>query len=201
MIKNLIFDLGNVLISFRPSEYLSKIGYPSKIRETILSDIFLSPEWLALDNGNITTSEAIESIAINSSLKKEEIALMFKKRTEIMFPLDQNVRLLPELKKQGFKLYYLSNFPVDIFDEIRNDYYFFRYFDGGIISSDVKLSKPDIRIYELILKNYSLKASECLYIDDLGINVKAAESTGMKGLITCGASDISSKLSETLASL
>ena len=118
-----------------------------------------------------------------------------------MFPLDQNVRLLPELKKQGFKLYYLSNFPVDIFDEIRNDYYFFRYFDGGIISSDVKLSKPDIRIYELILKNYSLKASECLYIDDLGINVKAAESTGMKGLITCGASDISSKLSETLASL
>ncbi len=77
-----------------------------------------------------------------------------------MFPLDDNVRLLPALKKHGFSLYYLSNFPLDIFEEIKNDYFFFRYFNGGIISSEVKLSKPDVRIFKYIQNEYSLSPGE-----------------------------------------
>ena len=137
-----------------------------------------------LDNGGINTSGTIDAIALKSSLKKEEIAHIFNLRTELIFPLDQNVRLLPELKKQGFKLFFLSNFPMDLFEEIKTDYYFFRYFDGGIISAEAKMSKPDIRFYDLLLKKYSLTAEECLYIDDLEINVRAAEAKGMKGLVT-----------------
>ena len=57
MIKNIIFDLGNVLISFKPSEYFDKKNYPRSIKAAILSDIFGSKEWLMLDNGEITTSE------------------------------------------------------------------------------------------------------------------------------------------------
>jgi len=116
MLKNIIFDLGNVLISFRPSEYFDKNNYPENIKTTILTDIFGSKEWRLIDNGEITTSEAINSIASRSSLKKEEIAHIFNLRTDLMFPLDLNVRLLPELKKRGFKLFYLSNFPNDIFE-------------------------------------------------------------------------------------
>ena len=116
MIRNIVFDLGNVLISFRPSEYLINKNYPENIRRTILSDVFDSPEWKMLDNGDITTREAIDSISLKSSLKREEIAFVFSFRTDIMFPLDDNVRLLPGLKKQGFRLFYLSNFPLDIFD-------------------------------------------------------------------------------------
>ena len=101
MIKNIVFDLGNVLISFIPSEYLKKKNYPLNIRNTILTDIFRSVEWKKLDNGDISISEAIESIALKSALKREEIALVFNLRNDIMFPLDDNVRLLPELKKQG----------------------------------------------------------------------------------------------------
>lgn len=191
MIKNIIFDLGNVLISFVPSEYLKKKNYPLKIKNTILRDIFNSKEWILLDNGVITIREAIDSIAKKSSLKREEIALVFNFRQDIMFPLDSNIRILPELKKQGFKLYFLSNFPLDIFDEIKNGYYFFKYFDGGIISSEVKISKPDIKIYKLLLSKYSLMPHECLYIDDIEKNVMAAESAGMKGLTTYGSQDIS----------
>ena len=155
MIKNIVFDLGNVLISFRPSEYFDKKNYPETIKSKILSDIFGSKEWLMLDNGDINTLEAIDAIALKSSLKREEIAHIFNLRTEMMFPLDQNVRLLPELKKQGFRLYYLSNFPIDIFEEIKTGYYFFKYFDGGVISAEVKFSKPDRRIYEILLEKYS----------------------------------------------
>ena len=125
MIKNIVFDLGNVLISFKPSEYLDKKNYPANLKEKILKDIFGSKEWLMLDNGDITTSEAIDSILRHSSLKREEIIHVFNHRTELMYPIEQNARILPDLRKRGFKLYYLSNFPGDIFEEVRTGYYFF----------------------------------------------------------------------------
>jgi putative hydrolase of the HAD superfamily len=198
MIRTVIFDLGNVLISFIPSEYLKKKNYPSTIRNTILTDIFQSEEWKKLDNGDIAVNEAIDSIALRSALKREEIALVFNFRADIMFPLDDNVRLLPELKKKGFGVYYLSNFPLDIFEEIKNDYYFFRHFDGGIISSEVKLSKPDARIFRYFIDKYSLNAGECLYIDDIEENVRVAESMGMQGMLTYGSQKIAPLLEEKL---
>jgi putative hydrolase of the HAD superfamily len=198
MVKNLIFDLGNVLISFKPSEYFDKNKYPETIKATILSDIFGSQEWLMLDNGEITTPEAIDAIAKKSSLNKKEIDHIFNLRTDLMFPLDQNVRLLPELKKQGFRLYYLSNFPLDIFDEVKDGYYFFKYFDGGLISAEAKFSKPDGPIYKTLLEKYSLIPGECLFIDDLEINVKSAEAIGMKGLFTHGSLEISKEIEKAI---
>jgi epoxide hydrolase-like predicted phosphatase len=198
MIKNIVFDLGNVLISFRPSDYFDKNNYPDNMKSRILSDIFGGPEWHQLDNGDINISQAIDSIALKSSLNRQEIAHIFNLRTSIMFPLDKNVGLLPGLKKEGFRLYYLSNFPLDIFEEIKSGYFFFRHFDGGVISSEAKLSKPDIRIYILLLKKFQLVPEECLYIDDLEVNVRAAEKTGMNGLVTFGSEEISQQVAAVL---
>lgn len=194
MIKNIIFDLGNVLISFRPAEYLEKNNYPPNIREVILNEIFRSREWSMLDNGNITTAEAIDLLSVKSSLKRPQIAHMFDLRTNIMFPLENNTRLLPLLKLLNFKLYYLSNFPMDIFDEIRNRFTFFKYFDGGIISAEVNFSKPDPNIYRILLKKYRLNASESFFVDDYEGNTKVAETLGMKVLFTAGSTDISDDL-------
>jgi putative hydrolase of the HAD superfamily len=180
MIRNIVFDLGNVLISFNPSEYLEKNNYPEDLRKTILADIFSSPEWIMLDNGEINLEAAIDSIAKRSALKRQEIALFFDRRTHIMFPLDENVSILPELNKQGFRLYYLSNFPIDIFPEVKKSYPFFKYFCGGIISSEVHYSKPDVRIFRIFFEKYNLVPFECLYIDDIEKNVSVAESLGMK---------------------
>jgi glucose-1-phosphatase len=198
MIKSLVFDLGNVLISFRPSEFFDKKNFPETMKSKILPDIFGSREWLLLDNGDISTAEAIDLIAAKSTLNREEIASVFNLRTEMMFPLDSNVRLLPELKKQGFRLYFLSNFPIDVFEEIKTGYFFFKYFDGGVISSEVKFSKPDRRIFEILLEKYSLVPSECLFIDDLEFNVRSAEALGLKGLVTYGSDEISDALEAAL---
>jgi FMN phosphatase YigB (HAD superfamily) len=199
MIKNLVFDLGNVLISFRPSEYLDKKEYSGTIKSKILSDIFDSKEWGMLDNGDINTKEAIDRISKKSSLNLDEITHIFNLRREIIFPLDQNVRLLPGLKKRGFSLYFLSNFPIDLFEEVKTGYYFFKYFDGGVISSEAKASKPDRMIYEILLNKYSLIPEECLFIDDIEINVRAAEATGMHGLITFGALGILSEIEKAVS--
>jgi FMN phosphatase YigB (HAD superfamily) len=198
MIKNIIFDLGNVLLSFMPAEYFDKKNYPENIKTRILNDIFHCEEWKMLDRGDITTEEAINRITLKSSLNKEEIVHVFNLRTDILFPIDNNLKLLPELKKKGFMLYFLSNFPSDIFDEVMSGYYFFKYFDGGLISANVKSSKPESRIYEIILEKYSLIPGECLFVDDLEINVIAAEASGMKGIVTFGSQDISKEIQEAL---
>src|SRR5450759_4869057 len=198
MIKNVVFDLGNVLLSFIPSEYFDKKSYPENIKTRILSDIFHSEEWQMLDRGEITTEEVIDIIALRSSLKRDEIAHIFNLRTDILYPLDNNIKLLPILKKRGYRLYFLSNFPMDIFEEVNSGYYFFKYFDGGVISAHAKSSKPDSLIYKILIEKYSLIPAECLFIDDLEKNVKASETLGMKGITTLGSLDISKEIKEAL---
>ncbi len=194
MIRNIVFDLGNVLISFRPSEYLENKDYPEKTRNIILTDIFGSNEWLSLDNGDISTKDAINAISKKSTLKRAEITRIFNTRTEIFHPIWNNIKVLPELKERGFKLYYISNFPADIYDEVKNAYSFFKFFEGGIISAEVKILKPNVRIFRVFLEKFNLVPEECLYIDDIEKNVKSAVITGMKGYTTFGSSDIYDKL-------
>ncbi len=194
MLKNVVFDLGNVLLSFRPAEYLQKLNYTESFRLSVLSDIFASNEWQLLDDGAMTVSEAIDSILPKTSLTRDEIVHIFDLRTEILHPLEKNIKLLPELKKHGFRLYYLSNFPIDIFPEVRNQYQFFSYFDGGIISAEVKFSKPGTQIYKILLDKYNLSAAECLYIDDLEPNVLTSEAIGMTGFFTEASHDISDEV-------
>ncbi len=185
MIRNIIFDLGNVLISFKPEEYLKK-NYPEVKANIILRDIFHSQEWPMLDRGTIDVNEAIDRIERKSALTRAEIASVFNLRSEMMFPLEENTKLLYGLKKEGYRLYYLSNFHSDIFFEFYSKYSFFRHFDGGVVSADVKYTKPDPEIYRILINKYSLDTSECLFIDDTKANVSTAESFGIKGFFTNG---------------
>ncbi len=180
MIRNIVFDLGNVLLSWKPAEYLKSLDYsPEKAEETAKS-VFGSKTWKCLDNGDITEDEAVGLISSNSSLSRSETASLFKLSRRIIFPLDDNIKVLPGLKKQGFKLYYLSNFPLAFFNEIKEHYSFFKYFDGGIISAEVRQSKPGIEIYSTLLNRYGLVADECLYVDDIETNANTAATLGMQ---------------------
>ena len=194
MIRNIIFDLGNVLFSWKPEEYLKRNNYPSEKIEVLFSDIFRSEEWLLLDNGDLSIEEASERISSKSTLKKDEISLAFDQRIEILHPLENNINLLPKLKERGFRLYYLSNFEKDLFHEVQEIYNFFKLFDGGIISAEVRLSKPDTRIYKTLLKKYHLKSGESLFIDDLHDNVLGARESGIRAIHL----DYPEKLSELI---
>ncbi|HPC98728.1 MAG TPA: HAD family phosphatase [Bacteroidales bacterium] len=180
MITSIIFDLGNVLLNWKPAEYLEQNGFTDPGKSLILSDIFNSPEWLKIDNGDLTVEEAIKIISDRSPLSEDKIRTVFDLRLKIIFPLHPNTDLLPELKKRGYRLYYLSNFPDDIFDEVQKKYCFFQYFDGGKISARLRASKPDEKIFRIFLSAYSLLPSECLFIDDSDVNAGAAEKLGIK---------------------
>jgi putative hydrolase of the HAD superfamily len=198
MIKNIIFDLGNVLISWKPEEYLINNGFTTEAREIILREVFRSPEWLALDDGRISLEDAVKSIALSSSLKPGEIYSIFDLRTKILVPLEGNTKMLPGLRKEGFKLYYLSNFPEDIFDEVEEKYEFFRYFSGGLISARAKVSKPDERIYKKLIDTYSLLPEESLFIDDTHANAISAEMLGISVIHLSEPSALKEKLQDLL---
>jgi putative hydrolase of the HAD superfamily len=199
MIRNIVFDLGNVLISFKPAEFLKAKCYPEEFIARALQYVFHSEEWLLLDNGDISLKEAVLSISQKSTLTKQEIEQIFDLRKEMMFPLEQNVKLLPELRKRGFLLFYLSNFPSDIFPDIKNANPFFQYFEGGIISADVNFSKPQKRIYEILLEKFSLVPNESVFIDDIEKNIHAAVQTGMLGIHVPDPENVSSEIERIIS--
>ena len=198
MIRNVIFDLGNVLLSWKPGEYLENNGYDPATIERIMVEIFRSPEWLALDNGDLSLHDAIERIQKKSSFKTDEIYAVFNLRTKILAPIGPNTKIIPELKKEGYRLFYLSNFPADIFDEVRSNHAFFGFFDGGLISANARASKPDPKIFNLLFEKYSIDPSESLFIDDTHVNAVSAETLGVSVIHLSDPLTLVEKLEEIL---
>ena len=102
-----------------------------------------------------------------------------------MAPYHYSVSLLRSLKNRGYKLYYLSNWSswgIDILEQSGKFDKMIELFDGGIISGDVGVRKPDKNIYELLIDRYELEPSDCIFFDDRSENVKTAEELGIYGM-------------------
>lgn len=178
MYKNIIFDLGNVLISFNPMEYLKSKISEEKIQE-VYKAIFQSEEWIMLDRGTITEKEAINNIIEKNSIYRDDISLAFEDWYAILKPIEETIKVLEDLKRKGYNIYYLSNFHELAFKEVSTKNSFFELFDGGVVSYEEKIIKPEEEIYRLILKRYNLTPSETIFIDDTKVNVEGAEKLGI----------------------
>lgn len=196
MYKNIIFDLGNVLLDFNPRDYLKNKISDDKL-EDVFKAVFTSEEWIMLDRGTITEKEAINNIISRNSTYIKEINLAFESWYDILKPIEESINILMSLKKNGYKIYYLSNFHQLAFEEVTKKNSFFELFDGGVVSYEEKLIKPEEDIYKLVLDRYKLNPSETIFIDDTKVNVDAANSIGIKGILFKD----SEKLREELNSL
>ena len=107
--KNIIFDIGNVLLDFQPEAYLQKHFQPS-IMGDLMMIIFSSDEWIELDMGTMMIQDAIESLTLKHPHYHDEIIFVMKNWTHMMTPLQKNVEIVKELKEKGYHLYLLSNF-------------------------------------------------------------------------------------------
>ena len=181
MIKNVIFDLGNVLLNFEPKGYL-KSKIPIEKIEIVYKSIFQSEEWVSLDRGTITEEEAKDNIISRNIEYKEYINIAFENWYDILTPVEKNIRILEKLKQNKYKIYYLSNFHDLAFKYVTKKYDFFKKFDGGVVSYEEKMLKPECEIYERIIKKYNLNPNECVFVDDTKINVDAAMECGLYGI-------------------
>ena len=181
MIKNVCFDVGNVLIDYQPDRYLREIGVPDIKREAMLKDIFFSKEWEQLDNGDITFDEAYDIIEKKSILTREEIISVFEDHLLKIFSLiDANVSLLPVIKQYGYKLFYISNFTERYFYRMQKKFPIWDIFDDGVISAAIKMSKPGKDIFLYAFNQFGIDPKESVFIDDLPENVATAKSLGME---------------------
>ena len=126
MIKNIIFDIGNVLIAFEPIDYLNKKFKDETTKETLYDTIFRSKEWLLLDRGTITEMEAIEIFCRRQPSFEKEIRYVMENWNEMHIPMKESIKLLKYLKNSGYHIFLLSNYHKKAFQVISKRFDFIR---------------------------------------------------------------------------
>ena len=187
MYKNIIFDLGNVVLDYNPKVYLKNKLNDTKSEELVLDSIFISKEWPMLDRGTITEEVAIKNIVSRNIESKDIIELAFENWYEMLTPLNETVDIIKELKDDGYKIYYLSNFHSKAFEIVT---------EGGIVSFREQLLKPEKEIYNRLLERYGLIPEESIFIDDVLENVKGAGEEGIKGIQFKNINELRKELNE-----
>jgi len=184
MIKNVIFDLGQVIYSFQPRKYLLELGYSEEQADLFIERVMTSGLWLEYDRGTYTR----ESLLAELCSRFPEMSDDFKRVLDDSFMdnvvtiIQPNLEFFYEVKSRGFKIYILSNFFADGFAHVRKRDAFFDDADGMVISAYEGLVKPEPAIYQLILERYNLVPEESLFIDDNKKNIEAAEALGIHGI-------------------
>jgi len=186
MIKNILFDMGQVLIRFDRDYFITRLGVAPEDKALLMREVFLSVEWVQMDRGTLQDEEAFQKIAARLPERLHEAARKLVSMWDRpILEVDGMYDLVAELKELGYGIYLLSNASVR-----QHDYWprvpASRFFDGTLISADVKVIKPQPEIYYLCLEKFGLKASECFFIDDAPANIEGALCCGISGAVFHG---------------
>lgn len=182
MIKNVVFDLGGVVVRYAPKKFLSKRFSNTELENFLYETIFASEEWKKLDKGvmqRVTANKEFmrKGAEINRAF---EVQAVLDEWIDIMVPISTTIQLIKRLKINGYNVYYLSNIPKDVLEYFEEDYNFMQLFVGGVASCDVHILKPDEEIYKTLLVEYKLNAEETVFCDDTQANVDAANRLGIQ---------------------
>lgn len=182
MIRNIVFDIGNVLTDFRWKEFLEDKGFDDEMVGRIARASVLNPLWNEIDRGVWEEEKLLREFVKMDPEIEAEIRRAYGNVNGMVTKREYAVPWIKELKAKGYRVYYLSNFSYKAYVECRDALDFLPYTDGGILSYQEKVVKPDPEIYRRLLYRYSLKAEESVFIDDTKVNVEAAEGLGLHGI-------------------
>lgn len=183
MIKNIVFDMGNVIIRFDPDAFIERFGVSGEDKKTLLLEVFRSPEWVMMDRGVLTDEQAADVLCPRLPERLRDVARkLIALWDRPIIEVEGICPLIEELKGLGYGIYLLSN------ASCRQPDYWQRvpaakFFDGTLISYSVKLVKPMPEIYEKFFNTFSLKREECFFIDDSPANIEAGLYVGMPGVV------------------
>lgn len=182
MIKNIVFDIGRVLIGFEWNDYILSL-FDEKTADKVTGAMWGTGYWKQLDIALLTDEEILELFYSAAPEYKDQILEAFERVGECVKRRDWAIPLIKDLKEKGYRVLYLSNFSEHVMGSNRDALDFVPHMDGGVFSCDINVIKPAAGIYTALLEKYSLLPEECLFIDDHRDNVSAAKKCGMKGIV------------------
>ncbi len=194
MIKNIVFDIGNVLVDFRLKEFLAEKGFDAPMIKRLLKASVLSPYWEQFERADITEKEAMEAFVHMDPQIEAELNKAFCNIRGMLTIRSYAVDWVKNLKKAGYRVYYFSNYSKKAYDECRDSLAFMEYTDGGFLSFQERMTKPDPQMYTDFLERFHLLAQESVFIDDTAQNVAVAEKFGFHGIVFQSYEDASRRL-------
>lgn len=183
MIKNIIFDIGNVLTGFCWKEYYDRFPYSEDIKERIGKATVQSEVWKEYDRGLMSDEEILEAFVQNDPGIEKEIRESLADISGMLVRCDYAIPWIKSLKENGYKVFVLSNFSQKAVEDCAHALDFLPLTDGGILSYKDHYIKPQPEIYELLLSRYQLVPEECVFMDDLEENIKGAANAGIRTIL------------------
>lgn len=187
--KNIIFDIGSVLIGYRWRDMCLDEGWEEEKTDRIGRGFFLNPLWPDFDAGLIGTKELLADITERSPELEEDARWFISSGKKMIVERPKVWDLAKKLKEKGYRLYLLSNYSEELFKIHTEGLPFLEFVDGGVISYEIHQIKPNPPIYEYLMQKYRLKAEDCLFFDDRPENTEAARKLGMAAVTVEGGSE------------
>jgi 2-haloacid dehalogenase len=179
-----VFDLGGVLIDWNPRYLYRKLFNGDDVAmEHFLATVCTS-SWNAQQDAGRPFAEACASLKLEHPAHSDLIDAWIQRQPEMVTgPIHGTVNILAELRARKVPMYALSNWSAETFPLSLNRFDFLHWFQGILLSGEVRLLKPDPRIFQLFFETHSIDPADTVYIDDLKPNVEAAAAFGMHGII------------------
>ena len=200
MIKNIIFDIGGVLVEYNPKTYLDKLNFEEAKKKEINEIIFHSKEWRKCVNGLISNDELINIlIEQNSKYEKEIHQILDKENLKYMLPPKKEmIEYYKSLKQKGYQIYLCSNIEEETYNYVKNELGIVKEASGGVFSCFEHISKPNVEIYNNLIQKYNLKLEESIFIDDTEKNIVSADNIGLNGILFKNINQLKKELEELI---
>jgi putative hydrolase of the HAD superfamily len=182
MIKNIIFDIGNVLVRWDPLTQVARFFPPPIDAVELTKKLFKSTEWFALNLGKITEAELIETYHQQLGIDKKVLSDLMQAVKDYMLPLPGSFELLKDLYQAGIPLYALTDSTQEIVKYLQQKYDFWRKFKGIVVSAEIGYMKPSPYIYQYLLNTYQLNPTETVFIDDYLPNIEGAKQVDLQAI-------------------
>jgi len=177
-----IFDLGGIVTAYDPMRFAIEILHDLEQADRVRRLVFGTKTWLALDQGLLTEKEAEARITAENPGDAAAIHSLFDLYKNLLVPIPEGIAIVRKVKEAGHRVFALSNFGPEAWEVVGRRDLYGEIFDGIVISSEVKLVKPDPAIFEVLIERYGLEPKRCAFIDDVPANVETARRLGLDGI-------------------